>query len=336
MIRVSGGNRLTPRRELARSTRRLAIIAGLAALLLWPTLADAAIRFKRTGEATLGGVDALAEQREACEYGQGHIWVSVDGRGDCVAYYPTSDLARPGAKADQAIIFFEGDVPSSYRQDRAKLAGHLTSIRRVLDVLAQTYKLPYIMIARPGTFGSTGNHADRRKVREYLVMNAAIDQLRAKYGLTHISLAGQSGGATIAAALLTLGRTDVRCAAPASGAYDLTVMLDWHAERLGLGASHREHPARLAGDFNVMDQVPGIKRDAQRRVFVIGDTGDKVTPFTQQRSFAEQVRAAGHKAEMLEAEAAGPDQHGLTLISLRVAGLCASGGSDADIRRLAR
>lgn len=313
------------------------VLVGAAWLVLQCLApAEAAIRFKSTGEATLGGVDALAEQREACEHGSGQIWVSVEGRGDCVAYYPTSSLSRTGAKASHAVVFFEGDVPSSYRRDPAKLANHLASMRRALDLLAQTYKLPYIMVARPGTFGSTGNHADRRKVREYLVMNAAIDRLRMKYGLTQISLAGQSGGATIVAALLTLGRTDVRCAAPASGAYDLGAMLDWHAERLGLGSGHREHPARLADDFNVMDRVAGIKPDPLRRVFVIGDTGDKVTPFSQQRAFAEQARAAGHKAETLEAQGAGPDRHGLTPISLRVAGLCASGGSDADIRRLAQ
>ncbi len=309
-----------------------AAVAALALLLLLPATGDAAIRYKNTGEATLGGVDALADQRDACEHTSGRVWVSVDGRGDCVAYYPTSSLDRVGSKQDHAIIFFEGDVPASYRRDPTKLAGHLGGLRRALETLAQTYKHPYIMVARPGTFGSTGNHGDRRKMREFFVMNAAIDQLRTKYGLNQISLAGQSGGATIAAALLTLGRSDVRCATPASGAYDIGMMLDWHAERRGLGSSHREHPARLADDFNVMDGVTDIKTDPQRRVFVIADRGDTITPFHQQRKFAESLRAAGHRSDILEAAGAGADRHGLTLVSLRTAALCASGASDAEIR----
>lgn len=317
--------------------RILALVAALfafAAALLPLAGAGAAIRFKRTGDATLGGPDALADQKEACEYGSGHLWVSIEGRGDCVAYYPTSALTAGRQMPERAIIYFEGDIPNSYRRDPAKLKSHLASMQRALEMLAATYKVPYVMIARPGTFGSTGNHANRRKDREYLVMNAAVDRLKSKYGLRHLSLAGQSGGATIAAALLTLGRADVRCAAPASGGYDLAAMLDWHAEKMGQGAGHREHPATLADDFNVMDRVAGIQRDADRRIFVIGDVADKVTPFAQQRRFAERLREAGHRVELIEAQGAGPDRHGLTVVSLKIAGLCASGAPDTDIRRL--
>jgi len=206
-------------------------------------------------------------------------------------------------------------------------------MRRTLEVLARTYKVPYILIARPGTFGSTGNHADRRRDREYLVMRQAVEAMRQRLRLQSVTLAGQSGGATIAAAVLTLGLEHVKCAVPASGGYDLAAMLDWHASRQGTVASHREHPATLYGNFDVMERVGGVPKDPDRRIFIVGDREDRVTPFPQQRRFAEELRKRGHHAELIEAEGKGPERHGLTIASLKGAGLCANGASDAEIRR---
>jgi pimeloyl-ACP methyl ester carboxylesterase len=290
---------------------------------------EAAIRYKRTGEATMGGADALAGVPAACELGGHHVWVEAEGRGECIAFYPTAGLEG----ASQAIFYFEGDIPADYRHNPQKLGAHLGSMRRALDGLAATYRIPYVFVARPGTFGSTGDHADRRKDREPLVMREAVDAIRHRYGLRHLSLAGQSGGATIAGALLTLGLSDVRCATPASGGFDLNAMLDWHAQRQGIVGRHREHPASLAGSYNVMERIGGISRDQDRRVFIIGDSADKVTPFSQQRRFAERLKEQGHHAELVEATGSGPDRHGLTFMSLKIAGLCATGASDAEIRR---
>lgn len=307
-----------------------AALAVLVVLLASPAL-EAAIRFKRSGEETLGGADALAGVQAACEIGGHHVWVDVESRGECIAFYPAPGLEG----ASHAVFYFEGDIPPDYRRDPAKLGAHLSSMRRALEKLTATYRIPYVFVARPGTFGSTGSHADRRKNREPLVMRDAVDAIRRRYGLRFVSLAGQSGGATIAGALLTLGLADVRCVAPASGGFDLHAMLDWHAQRQGIVGGHREHPASLAGSFNVMDGISAIAQDRERRIFVIGDAADKVTPFAQQRRFAERLKHQGHHAELVEATGNGPERHGLSLTSLKIAGLCASGASDADIRRAA-
>ena len=305
----------------------------VATLLIALTPAsEAAIRFKRTGEATLGGPDALAGLPSVCEASGSYVWVDVEGRGECIAFYPTSGMVQ----AEQAVFYFEGDIPPDYRHNAAKLGAHLASMRRALEKLAQTYKVPYAFVARPGTFGSTGNHADRRKSREVLAMRAAVDAIRRRYGIRFASLAGQSGGATIVAGLLTLGIKDVRCATPASGGFDLNAMLDWHAQRQGVVGSHREHPATLAGSYNVMDGIAGVVRDPDRRVFVIGDANDKVTPFAQQKRFAERLKAQGHHVEIVEATGAGPEHHGLSFFSLKLAGMCATGVADTEIQQAAR
>jgi hypothetical protein len=273
----------------------------------------------------------LAEIPSACEIGLNQVWVAVDGRGDCIAFYASGNLHD----AKQAVLYFEGDIPSSYRRHAAKLKRHLSSLRRSLDMLATALHIPYALVARPGTFGSTGNHRDRRKDREYLVMRAAVDAIRVRFGLEHVSLTGQSGGATVVGALLTLGITDVKCAVAASGGYDLKAMLDWHAGRQDIVGRYREHPAVLSNSFNVMDHLAGVRRDPGRRVFVLGDPRDQVTPFVQQKRFAAALKLAGHHIELIEKTARGPEHHGLSLPALKLAGLCTTGASDAEIRRAA-
>ena len=177
-------------------------------------------------------------------------------------------------------------------RDEAKLKAHLDRLRQALDHYARIYRVPYIFIARPGTFSSTGAHQERRGVREVHVLNAALDRFRARHRIERVTLTGQSGGATVAAALLTLGRTDVDCATPASGGYDLPGLLEWHAEKQGRDGSHRSFPAILSKLFNVMDHIDGIRPSPKRRIFVIGYR-DQVTPFVLQQKFAQQVRPPG-------------------------------------------
>lgn len=294
--------------------------------------AEAAIRYKRSGDATLGGADASAGVREACEIDDRHVWVEVEGRGECVAFY-----ASPGLRgAGHVVVYFEGDIPPSFRRNAEKLGGHLTSMQRVLELMARTYRVPYVLMARPGTFGSTGNHADRRKDREAIVMREAVSALRQRFAIGKLVLSGQSGGATLGGALLALGLTHVSCAALASGGFDLVAMLDWHAQKQGLVGSHREHPATLDGSFDVVERLGGVVHDPARRVFVIGDEQDKVTPFAQQSKFAKRLRELGHHAEVVEAAGSGPERHGLSVTALKIAGLCASGAPEADIRKEAK
>jgi hypothetical protein len=317
------------RKRLSARSKGLLLSGAVAIAIALPPAPEAAVRFKRSGAETLGGADALAGVREACELDARHLWVEVEGRGDCIAIYPAGSIE--GARS--AVLFFEGDIPPSFRRDPLRLKGHLKALLAALDRLSKVHDVPFVLVARPGTFGSTGNHADRRKVREFLVMRATVDAFRERFAMTEVVLAGQSGGATIVGGLLALGLANVRCAVPASGGFDLAAMLDWHSSRQGIPSGHREHPAMMAGDFNVMDRIGYLRADPGRRIFVIGDKADKVTPFAQQKRFAEAVREGGHHAEVIEARAGGADHHGLAFAALKAAGLCASGATDDQIRR---
>lgn len=306
----------------------LACAAGLA--FAAPEAAEAAIKYKRQGASTLGAPDVLAQSAEACEYYADRVWVAVEGVGDCIAFYPT-----PGAHgAVKAVVFFEGDIPSSYHRDADKLDAHLARLRSVLEIHARSFRVPFIFVARPGTFGSTGDHRRRREAREYHVLNAALDRIRERLAIGSYVVTGQSGGATAAAAMLVLGRTDIACATPGSGGYDVKGLF---SARWADGAGDRSDPGAELIErmviplFSVADHVGRIAADPKRRIFVVGDPADKVTPFVYQQQFAERVRAAGHHAVIMRAEGRGSDHHGLAGVALRLAGLCAAGRPDAEI-----
>jgi hypothetical protein len=85
-----------------------------------------------------------------------------------------------------------------------------------------------------------------------------------------------------------------------------------------------------------MEHIAGVPKSSARRLFVLGDAEDKVTPFTFQRLFAQRLQEAGHHAVLIEARAQGADHHGLAATALRLAGLCAAGKSDETVREAAQ
>ena len=246
---------------------------------------------------------------------------------ECIAYYATSGTsdARP------AVLYFEGDVPPADLLKPNFTQNYLAEMKQAFQRLANQTGVRFVFVARPGLFGSSGNHAGRRSMSEILTMNAAVDAIKARLGLTEVVLAGQSGGSTIGAALMTLGRRDIACAILGSGL--LSVVEIEHAHRV------RERLPDVAPAilhvllFDPTDRLDWIERSARRRVFVLGDPTDVRTPYPQQRRFAERVRGLGHHAVSIEVTAQGDLMHGVAHHTLPAAALCARGADDAAIQR---
>lgn len=336
--RSSASGRATAWAPQAGRTALLLAAVMTALCIMLPPSADAVVRYRRSGAATMGAPDAIAGSREFCEVctrcqgGAQYAWAGFEDGAECIAYYPTSGMD----KARTAVLFFDGDVPGGYHFDEVRMQSHLSAMRRFLDLLSRTYDVPFAYVARPGTFGSTGNHRKRRGIAEYQALAGAADRIRERHDISRLVLAGQSGGATAIAAMLALGLSDVACAVPASGGYDLEGMIDWHAKKRGLDAGARRRPMFGGSGFNVMEHVGEVPKDGRRRIFILGDVEDKVTPFTYQKAYAQRLQEAGHHAVLVEARAQGGDRHGLTATALRMAGLCATGKSDETVREVAR
>jgi poly(3-hydroxybutyrate) depolymerase len=81
---------------------------------------------------------------------------------------------------------------------------------------AELFQRPFINMARPGVYGSSGDHQQRRREREVALIDAALDQLKTTFGWDCIDIAGQSGGGYLVATLIAR-RSDIRRAVIASG-----------------------------------------------------------------------------------------------------------------------
>jgi pimeloyl-ACP methyl ester carboxylesterase len=268
--------------------------------------------------------------KEQCEATRDAVWVEHAEGTECIRYFPSSDAK--GAKV--VAMFFHGDnldgrMVIGYGENRA------SSLRKLAEGLARANRVPYVIVARPGVYGSSGRHAERRKLREYLSVNAAVDAIKVRLGLERVHLGGQSGGAATVGALLTLGRDDVVCAVASSGPFD------------ALGRAREMRSQTRAGwngcdvtgvcdIYNVTDHVPGVKPSDFRRIFIIGDPQDSNTRFVFQAAFAEKLKAAGHDVTLAEAHALGAAHHSLTHMANRTLGWCHAGFDAGRIAELIR
>ena len=127
--------------------------------------------------------------------------------------------------------------------------------------------IPVFLMARPGMHGSSGNHAsDRHSEAEVALLDAALSQLRERYGFTGLVLYGFSSGGAIVANLLGR-RQDIRCAVIVSAPLDLGRIL----QRAGQTS---EYFAMRRGDLaDPIDTVRDTRSEAT--IIVIGDRRDR-------------------------------------------------------------
>ncbi len=262
-----------------------------------------------------------------CEAVPDRVFVRHDLGTACVAYYATPRRAQDGP----AVIYFEGDVPAADALKPNYAPKYLANMRQVFSHLAERHGVRFVFIARPGLFGSSGNHASRRSAGEMLTMNAAVDAVKARLKIDDIVLAGQSGGSTVGAALLTLGRRDVSCVVLGSGL--LSVVEIEHAHRVRERLTDIKPALLQVLLFDPTDRLDWIERRQGRRIFVLGDPTDTRTPFPQQRRFAERVRALGHHATAIEVSGEGELMHGVAHHTLPAAAMCARGAEDKAIQQ---
>jgi alpha-beta hydrolase superfamily lysophospholipase len=252
------------------------------------------------------------------------VYVTSFGEGVCIRYY----LGAP-AKGKQTAVFLSGDVLGLNKQgNRVAEPGYLTAAPEYLDaavrVWSRRFELPVIFLARPGIYGSSGWQGDRRTVFEVDVTMKALAAIKAKEGITAFHVAGQSGGALLAAAAVA-ERDDIVCAAIASGPLDLRAFL------ASDGIPWRTDGRRAHYDMMAKADIVAAKTAAGVRLMMLTDPADRFVPAPVQAAFADAVEAAGGKVLRIETTARGADHHALTEKALFSLAMCANGHSDAAI-----
>jgi dienelactone hydrolase len=301
------------------------IALGVAAMALAGAALAEPLRRDAVLSATTTTAEVCAQTREA-------VWVVVEGKGDCIRYFAGGlDSHNP-----VAIAFFHGDlIHRGWNQAGQTTSESVLGYRDVttekMDELARTTSaelgVPFIWLGRPGAYGSSGDHRQRRRFREVALVNAALDAIKAHHAIDTLVVAGQSSGGHLVAATLAT-RTDIVCAVAGSGVIAV-------AERIRL---HR-WPADATGftDFyDPIDHIGTISKDPRLRIFIVGDPHDANVPFASQRLYFERAKAAGLHAVLIEGSATGSEHHGLNATARRIAGWCAKGVSDDQILHDAR
>jgi hypothetical protein len=258
-----------------------------------------------------------------CEAVPNRIFVKASAGSECIAYFVT----RGFETRRDAVLYFNGD-PSLEEGNEMWEKRNLEANKTMMQFWADQLKVRYIYVSRVGLQGSSGNHADRRFPKETIVMNAVVDGLKARLWLDNLALAGQSGGSTIAASLLTMGRKDVACEVLGSAPLDLVEQQFYAATRLG----HTVPKAAISANvYDPSSHIDSIVARADRRVLLLGDPADTTVPFRFQSPFIDRIREAGHHGLAIEVEGVGSDHHDVAWLTLPVAGACLNGVPDDKI-----
>ncbi len=235
-----------------------------------------------------------------------------EGFLECLRYFSAGLSPQNKSKNATVLVVLEGDRDHEVLKPIEQIANNTAAARTqtAQKLLART-NVPVIVLSRPGTYGSTGNHRHKRTLKEYAPISAAFDTLAQRYGVRRWAVVGHSGGGTAAAALLTLGRTDLECVVITSGAFDLVERANRHRQNKGLPVKPFTDLTGTRNPYDPLYRLSNVKHDASRKVIVLGDPRDIVTPFEFQMKFAEGLKGLGHNARIEAVEARPPNFHNL-------------------------
>ncbi len=274
--------------------------------------------------AVVNGIRISRTECAALEEKHTAIWVDVDGRTACIRYY-AAGLDAAATSHPMAAIWMNGDVlgPKGNNADKRQKGFGPAEMVALEERLSTRFKVPSIFLARPGTYGSSGKHYTiRGRPIEALLVDAALDAIKERYGIQSFALGGHSGGGTLVAEMLAR-RDDLHCAVISSGAA---------AYRAYLAARGLIKAGDAITRFDPYDKLDTIPADPTRRVFVIGDPRETNVPFSSQKAYFEGLVARGHAAWLLPLErATDARHHDLVDYGETANGMCAAGAPTDSI-----
>jgi hypothetical protein len=187
---------------------------------------------------------------------------------------------------------------------------------------SRSLRLPYVHLARPGTEGSSGEHAQRRTPREIELISAAMDAIKSRHGYARIHVAAFGEGAHSAAVLLAK-RSDLGCVVLASGLVSLRSVL-----------AERGRTVDDTGNKTAIDPITLVDRIANRpdlRIFVLTDPDDLVISARSQTIYAKRLAAAGLPVRQIFTAASDNSAHALFQTAREITASCAKGVTEETI-----
>jgi len=261
--------------------------------------------------------------REQCERLSSAVWATTaEGENACLKFW-AAGFSADGTNR-RAVVYFSGDAwqgPGWTQPGYLRLTNE--SQAAFVRETATRLGMPYIFLARPGTFGASGDHMQRRRPQESRIISAALDVLKARMGISEWAVAGYSGGGHVTSSLVTL-RNDIVCAVP--GGAPSSPRMRWQM---------RNATRDFTGYEDSYEPTEHLRKEAvhpRLRIFVVGDPRDSNGVWPAQVVMADKARERGIAAAVIEAKGSGPTFHGgLNDLTRRVAGWCGKDLPTAEI-----
>jgi dienelactone hydrolase len=264
-------------------------------MIRFPTRADFEKTTRFSIDDVLDGVRPAPNlPREA-----GFIRLQVDGRPEDVRFY-----GKQGGANVAPLVYLSSDclqqVDGVWSVFKSYGEQSPLTVQEWAEQMSVSLGRTFLALGRPGLFGSSGNHRERRRPREVAIVSAALDALKAAFGWTIIDLAGLSGGGHLVAALIA-GRSDVGCAVIASGNVSVrqrNAEMKWETDITGFS------------DFvDPIDLVDRVAKSPPRRLIVLTDPDDKIVSAASQSAYAAALRKAGVAVDHRFVRALEPTRH---------------------------
>ena len=282
-----------------------------------------------TSEQAIKGSESTAER---CALVPDGFWVEADGLKECLRVFK-SGLPMAGGDADnaaptEAVLHFHGDVLQGGRWQglRAELITpdiytreSPASLERAATAFSSLYKLPFFWISRLGVYGSSGEYFETNRKRALPLFGKLLDQIKARFKLDKLHLAGQSAGGSMVAGLIAQ-RADVGCAVMASPNADMRR----HAGFASYGG--------WQDYFNPASNADTVPKKNAPRMFVLSDRNDRQVSFATQQSYVDALRRAGQTPVHVLAKASDARSHNLGQWGAAAMTMCLRGESDEVIK----
>jgi hypothetical protein len=262
-----------------------------------------------------------------CHWPDTSVWIVDEGRGECIRYFAhglesRNEVVVVGFHADKLWQGWDEQGPTTPLEVRWYRKRDPESLKNFARMRHERMGLPYVFLSRPGVYGSSGDHRERRLPREVKIVNAALDAIKNKHEIDKFALTGQGGGGHLVASLLAL-RDDITCAVIISGnvAVRKRMMIKgWPADDTG-----------FSNFYDPMEHVSEIPYDPDLRIILVGDLRDENIPFECQRAYYEALRSGGHHAWLLRSQAGPPSFVHLLPIGFKILSRCAKGATMEEI-----
>ncbi len=289
----------------------LAMAAGSTALPV--NAADGRVNFSAEGDFSESAIRrGVKATREQCDKVDNAVWVSTKDHGEeCLKYWAAGFSDKT---ADRAVVFFHGDIwVGAGKTSNAYLRATNRTLQRDAEAWSSKLAAPYIFFARPGAYGSSGDHMQRRRAAETILISAALEKIKERLKIREFVVAGQSGGGHVTASLITY-RADIVCAVPTSAPSSPRVR--WTIKSL------KKDTTGHSDSYEPTEHLQKGKMHEKLRVFVLGDPDDKNVVWPSQIIMTAKLKDAGIPVATLHGKGTGPDGHGLANSARIVAGWC--------------